>query len=83
MEQLTRNAAAAHQVEAELIEQTREDIRAGKIRDAAGAARNMATVAGIAVDKVGDITGRPAVVEIKKSSDELWAEFSDCTLAFR
>lgn len=44
------------------LEKTRQELEAGKTRDPSGAARNAATVAGIATDKLHAITGKPGAV---------------------
>ncbi len=58
---------AAH--EAVALERTR--IASGEVRDAAGSARNMATVLGIATDKLLLLQGRPTVISETRTADDV------------
>ena len=63
-------ALSAAEVALELVQLTRAQAREGKLRDPAGAARNMATVAGINVDKMLVLDGRPTVIERRVTADD-------------
>jgi hypothetical protein len=49
-------------------------IEAGQVKDASASARNLQTTAGIAVDKVLSLTGRPTVIHGDKTGDALLKE---------
>lgn len=63
-------AALSLQVTQEALEATRGQLKAGDVKDAASAARNAATVAGISFDKLLLLTDRPNQITEHRSGDE-------------
>lgn len=59
-----------------LVEQTITDAKAGKIKDPASAARNLATTAAIAVDKMLALTGRPTQITEHREPSKLIASLA-------
>lgn len=51
------------------LERTR--IENGEVKDAASSARNLSTVAGIAVDKILSLTGRPTSITEHRNADQV------------
>lgn len=64
-------AMAAGQAAREAVELERARIASGDVKDAAASARNSETVAGIAVDKLLGLSGRPTSVEVHVSLEEI------------
>lgn len=67
-------AVQATQTAIQAVELEQRRLRGGKVKDAAASARNLATVAGISVDKILSLSGRPtSVIEHRTVDDDLRA----------
>lgn len=64
----------ATQAAREYVERARHDLKAGKVKDAAGGARNLETVSGIGVDKLLVLRDRPTQVVEHRHAVEVLAE---------
>jgi hypothetical protein len=70
--QETRDIALrASQVERLAVDETEKELKAGTVKDASAAARNMAVVKGVATDKLLTLTGRPAQIVEHRSAQDL------------
>lgn len=64
-------ALLAHEETMAMIHHAREQREEGKIKDAAGAARNLATTAAIVTDKLLALTGRPTQITEHREPSKL------------
>lgn len=69
-------ALQASDAAAMAVAQTIEDLKAGKLKDPAGAARNLEVVSGTAADKVLVFTGRPNNISEQRNPEELLAKLT-------
>lgn len=71
-EECEDNARLAAEIEALALEATRQQLATGDLKDASSAARNMATVRGINIDKASLLRGRPtSIVETRDATEVL------------
>lgn len=68
-------ALKASEVTLEALEHTSADLKAGKVREPARTAQASATVAGISVTKVLELTGRPTVTVQHFNANQVLAKY--------
>jgi hypothetical protein len=61
-------------VERLAIDETEKELKAGTVKDASAAARNMSVVKGVATDKLLTLTGRPVSIVEHRSAEDIAQE---------
>ena len=77
--ELRETAVMASRVALKGLEAAEKEIEAGDSKDAAASARNAATVAGIATDKLLVLSGRPTQITESRTSEDLWSKLDAVT----